>query len=444
MLSENITIQSISSADRLANFDIEERHQEAFARISEILRPHAHELASIYITNFLKAAGIAIDPAAREQQIAKTAEYSKSKYTPPIDAAWIERVEKMGHLQHKLGTPPHANMGALGRSHRKSAELIFQGARDIEDGKYLVEQFMRVAALEQEILVSTVQKLRDQDFNRKMAGNAKSFKETISKIAQTANDQSSSARKKADEVAQSAAFLLTLSNDVAAASLQSTTAMAEAARMSGGFNSAIDLIDGEIATAFASFSELSDTAESAVASARQLGEHEKSIERVVKLIRDIADQTSILALNALIEAAGAGEAGKGFAVVANEMKQLSRQTEQATRDISDQLGGIGEASKKSVAAHGQMQQKFAQLRETAGNLRTSLSEQTSNITTIASCIDETAQSTEASSAAISEISSRAEDVSQNIDEVTANVAELDRQLRDLSHSAEAFLADLTK
>ncbi len=66
----------------------------------------------------------------------------------------------------------------------------------------------------------------------------------------------------------------------------------------------------------------------------------QEIGKVVKVIKNIAGQTNMLALNASIEAAGAGEAGKGFAVVANEVKDLSRQTAEATNMIAARVDEI--------------------------------------------------------------------------------------------------------
>ncbi|KAA2237565.1 methyl-accepting chemotaxis protein [Salinarimonas soli] len=74
-----------------------------------------------------------------------------------------------------------------------------------------------------------------------------------------------------------------------------------------------------------------------------------TIGEVVTLIRSIAEQTNLLALNATIEAARAGEAGKGFAVVASEVKALAGQTAAATHRIAEQIAAI-QAGATSAAA----------------------------------------------------------------------------------------------
>lgn len=215
-------------------------------------------------------------------------------------AATAELAQGQGDLTRRIDVHGNNELGDLARNLNQMLDHLQKLARDVQQAA------MQVGASSAEISAASRQMLDGaKDQAVKIEGSTAAVTELSSSIQQVA---------------------------------QNAIEATKAAQQSGT----------SVQAAVARMNKIRSTVEGAAERILELGESGKRIGNIVEVIRQISEQTSLLALNASIEAAHAGEQGRGFAVVADEVSSLARRVGQSAKDIEDLIATIKDQTAEAV------------------------------------------------------------------------------------------------
>ena len=200
-----------------------------------------------------------------------------------------------------------------------------------------------------------------------------------------------------------------------------------------------------LATTQSQVTRLATDVEQAAAVIERLGQDSDRIGGVLDVIRGIAEQTNLLALNAAIEAARAGEQGRGFAVVADEVRSLASRTQESTEEIQGMIQSLQQAARQAVsvmvAGRGQVRDTVQHADETRQRIEEILQHiETINDTSgsIAKAARQQSDGVDAINTTMGAISDVAEQTNRGTSQLETSIAELAGVANDLQQLLRTF------
>lgn len=181
----------------------------------------------------------------------------------------------------------------------------------------------------------------------------------------------------------------------------------------------------------------------AVEKVKELDTQSQEISKLISVIKDISEQTNLLALNAAIEAARAGEHGKGFAVVADEVRKLS---EQVGVSVSDITGIVGKIQTESTGVVLSLQDGYKEVEkgteqiqttgETFNGINKAVTDMVSKIQSVTDSLSTISSSSQEMNTAVEEIASVSEESAAGVEETSASAQQASSSMDEIAGSSD--------
>ena len=253
----------------------------------------------------------------------------------------------------------------------------------------------------------------------------------INQSARQASDAASSTAAAIEELAVSVDHISQSSRQTESSAMHATQLADHGGQLAHRASEEIQRVAGQI-----------DQASGRIAG---LVERSHEIGGIARVIKEIADQTNLLALNAAIEAARAGEQGRGFAVVADEVRKLAERTAQATDQITTMIQAIHEDTTSVVKGMETVGPQVAvgvdiarQAGESLRQINAATSVALSNVSEVSAATAEQSQASNSVARNVEQISSMLEESVQSVNAANVNVSVLEKLAADLRQSVERF------
>lgn len=260
--------------------------------------------------------------------------------------------------------------------------------------------------------------------------------ESLAQISHQYSHQMQEHRKETEQVASAVNEMSATAQSVSSAASNAANATSEATQNS-------EQASEVVSTAISSINSLVQEVDSASSVISMLAQETAKIGSVVDVIRGIAEQTNLLALNAAIEAARAGEQGRGFAVVADEVRALAARTQQSTQEINTMLQTLQLGVRQAVDAMDGSQQHSQETVSETARIEGSLSTVNQAVNMINDMNLQIATAAEEQHTVTEEISRNLENIQHIVQDLSSAAVKSEQTTAEMA-SAGRSLQDLIK